>query len=135
MIAKLARFCFRRRRIVLGAWVLLLLVSGALQANPGADYKTEFGLPSSESRKGFKVLEENFGQTGGGLNAQFVFEANQGIDDPAVKASMEKFFAVASKLKGLNVTSPYTPEGALQVARQGELAGKLAFVDQGHAES
>jgi putative drug exporter of the RND superfamily len=129
MIAKLARFCFRRRRIVLGAWVLLLLVSGALQANPGADYKTEFGLPSSESRKGFKVLEENFGQTGGGLNAQFVFEANQGIDDPAVKASMEKFFAVASKLKGLNVTSPYTPEGALQVARQGELAGKLAFAD------
>jgi putative drug exporter of the RND superfamily len=129
MIAKLARFCFRQRRIVLGAWVVLLLIAGALQVSPGSDYKTEFGLPNSESRKGFDVLEKSFGSSGGGLNAQFVFQAEQGVDNPAVKAGMEKFFAVASKLKGLSVTSPYTPEGGLQVARQGELAGKLAFAD------
>jgi putative drug exporter of the RND superfamily len=129
MIAKLARFCFRQRRIVLGAWVVLLLIAGALQANPGADYKTEFGLPNSESRKGFDVLEKSFGANGGGLNAQFVFEAKQGVTDPAVKAGMEKFFAVASKLKGLSVTSPYAPQGGLQIAQQGELAGKLAFAD------
>lgn len=129
MIAKLARFCFRRRRTVLGAWIVLLVVAGALQANPGADYKTEFGLPSSESRKGFDVLEKSFGANGGGLNAQFVFEAEQGVTDPAVKAGMEKFFAVAGDLKGLSVTSPYSPEGSLQMAQQGELAGKLAFAD------
>ena len=129
MIAKLARFCFRKRRIVLGAWIVLLVAAGALQANPGADYKTEFGLPSSESRKGFDVLEKSFGASGGGLNAQFVFEAEQGVTDPAVKAGMEKFFAVAGNLKGLSVTSPYSPEGGLQMAQQGELAGKLAFAD------
>jgi putative drug exporter of the RND superfamily len=129
MIAKLARFCFRQRRIVLGAWIVLLLISGALQKSPGADYRTEFGLPKSESRRGFQVLEKNFGQTGGGLNAQFVFQAKQGVDDPAVKAEMEKFFAEAGKLKGLSVTSPFGPQGGSQIARQGELAGKLAYAD------
>jgi putative drug exporter of the RND superfamily len=129
MIAKLARTCFRRRKIVLGAWIVLLLAAGALQANPGSDYKTEFGLPSSESRKGFDVLEKSFGTNGGGLNAQFVFQAEPGVNDPVVKASMEKFFAVAANLKGLSVTSPYSPEGGLQIAQQGELAGKLAFAD------
>jgi putative drug exporter of the RND superfamily len=135
MIAKLARFCFRQRRIVLGAWIVLLLAAGTLQANPGSDYKTEFGLPSSESRKGFDVLEKSFGANGGGLNAQFVFQAEQGVDNPAVKAGMETFFAVASKLKGLSVTSPYAPQGGLQIARQGELAGKLAFADVNIAPS
>ena len=129
MLANLARFCFRKRKIVLGAWIALLLTSGFLQAKPGADYRTEFGLPSSESQKGFKVLEDNFGSSGGSFAAQFVFQAQQGVNDPAVKAAMETFFATAGKLKGLTVTSPYTAPGALQVARQGELADKLAYAD------
>ena len=130
MLAKLARFCFRRRRIVLGAWIALLLVSGFLQASPGADYRTEFGLPSSESERGFTILKDNFGTSGGGgFNGQFVFQAQQGVEDPAVKAAMEKFFATAGELKGVTVASPYSPEGAQQVARQGELAGKLAYAD------
>jgi putative drug exporter of the RND superfamily len=129
MIAKLARFCFRQRRIVLGAWILLIILSGVLQVVPGTSYRTEFGLPNSESRQGFKVLEDNFGSKGGGLAAQFVFQAKQGVDDPAVKTAMEKFFVTAGKLKGVTVASPYTQQGALQIARQGDLAGKLAFAD------
>ncbi len=131
MLAKLARFCFRQRRLVLGLWIALLVGSGVLQGTVGADYRTEFGLPSSESQKGFQILERNFGTTGGGLNAQIVFQAKQGIDDPAVKTAMEAYLAKAETLKGVTVASPYRPEGAQQIAQQGELAGKLAFADVG----
>lgn len=131
MLARLARFCFRRRRIVLLLWAALLVGSGALQGTIGSDYRTEFGLPSSESQKGFQVLKENFGSTGGGLNAQIVFQAEQGINDPVVKAEMEKFLAVAAKLQGVTIASPYRPEGSQQIARSGELAAKLAFADVG----
>lgn len=131
MLARLARFCFRRRRIVLVCWALLLVGSGALQGTIGSDYRTEFGLPSSESQKGFQVLKENFGGTGGGLNAQIVFQAKQGINDPVVKAEMEKFLARAATLKGVSIASPYRPEGGQQIARQGDLAGRLAFADVG----
>jgi putative drug exporter of the RND superfamily len=129
MIPRLARFCFRQRRIVLLAWVLALVVAGTLSATIGLDYKTEFRQPNSESADGFAVLQKNFPEAGGGggFGGQLVFQSEKGVMDPSVKAQMEKFFATAAKLKGLTVVSPYSPEGSSQIATAGALAGKLAF--------
>ncbi len=131
MITRLARTCFRHRRAVLGLWILMLVLSGVLAGTLGADYKTEFSPPSSESERGFRVVKDNFPKAGGGgaFSGQLLFRTDKGVNDPGVRATMEKFFAEAAKLKGLTVTSPYTPEGAQQVAGQGDLAGKLAFAN------
>ncbi len=131
MITRLARICFRQRRIVLGLWILLLVLAGVLAGTLGTDYKTEFSPPSSESERGFAVVRDNFPKAGGGgaFSGQLLFKTDKGVNDPAVKASMEAFFAEASKLKGFTVTSPYSPEGAQQVSSQGPLAGKLAFAN------
>jgi putative drug exporter of the RND superfamily len=131
MIPRLARFCFRQRRLVLGLWLLLLVVAGALNGTLGPDYKTEFSPPSSESEQGFAVVKKHFPEAGGGggFTAQILFKTEQGVDDPAVQATMEQYFAEAAKLKGLTVTSPYTPQGSQQIASQGPLAGKLAFAN------
>jgi putative drug exporter of the RND superfamily len=129
MIARLARFCYNKRRVVLLAWILALASSGALQGVLGLDYKTEFRQPNSESATGFKIVEDNFPKFGGGgaFGGQLVFRTDKGVNDPSVKAEMEKLFAHAAKLKGLTVTSPYSPEGAGQIAQAGEYANKLAF--------
>ena len=131
MITRLARICFRKRGLVLGLWVLLLVVAGVLAATLGTDYKTEFTPPSSESERGFNVVRDNFPDAGGGgaFSGQLLFKSEQGVNDPGVKASMEKFFAEAAKLEGFTITSPYSPQGTQQVASQGPLAGKLAFAN------
>jgi putative drug exporter of the RND superfamily len=67
----------------------------------------------------------------GGFVSQIVFTADQGVNDPAVKAAMEPYLAEAAKLEGLTVVSPYAPEGALQVAAAGPQAGKIAFAEVG----
>jgi putative drug exporter of the RND superfamily len=129
MIPRLARFCYTKRWFVLVAWIFILGGSGALQGIVGLDYKTEFRQPSSESATGISIVKENFPQAGGGgaFGGQLLFRTEKGVNDPTVQKAMETYFSKAAQLKGLTVTSPYTEQGAAQIARQGELANKLAF--------
>ena len=40
---------------------------------------------------------------------------------------MEDMFATAEESDGVTVTSPYSPEGARQIATEGEAAGTIAY--------
>ena len=135
MIVRLARFCFRRRRIVLGIWLFLFVAIGALQGAVGTNYRTEFKLPASDSKKGFDVLKESFGAGSSGFDAQIVFEAQQGVNDPAVASAMTALFTKFGTIKGVMISSPYTPQGAKQIAEAGPKAGKLAYAQVVLAET
>ena len=66
-----------------------------------------------------------------------MFRADQGVDDPAVVAAMEELFATVNagfpdengnpQHPGATVVSPYSEQGESQIARQGPLAGQLAY--------
>ncbi len=84
------------------------------------------------------MLEQHFPDLGaGGMSGTIVFRADQGVDDPAVTATMEEFFALVEagfpdgsgvpEHPGATVISPYSEEGQDQIARQGPLAGELAY--------
>jgi RND superfamily putative drug exporter len=127
MLARLARFCFRRRGLVLLAWVVAIVALNAAGRAVGTAYRTEFRLPDSESKAGFEILTQEFGGAGG-FTGRFVYRAEQGIDDPAVKAAITTMVEQAARLPGIKaVTSPYSEQGAQQVSRQGPGAGKIAF--------
>ncbi|MFN0091552.1 MAG: MMPL family transporter [Acidimicrobiales bacterium] len=127
MLERLARTSYRRRRAVLGLWLLLLVVLGAVQGGLGSAFRTEFRLPNTESRRGFEILEEHF-DAGGGDSGTVVFRAEQGVNDPAVKAAMTQMFEGVARLENVaKVTSPYTEEGAQQIASQGPQADKVAY--------
>ena len=53
----LARFCYTRRRLVLVAWIVVLVGLFALSGAIGGEYKTEFKLPGSESQAAVDLLE------------------------------------------------------------------------------
>jgi putative drug exporter of the RND superfamily len=128
MLARLARVCFRRRRVVLAVWIVALVVlSGVGQKL--ASYRTEFSIPASDAKQGLDLLKSGFsGSESGGADANIVFRYDKGIDDPAVQAAMTKVFAAAAAgLPGMKVVSPYDPIGKPQVAAVGEQAGKLAY--------
>ena len=84
------------------------------------------------------MLERYFPELGaGGASGTIVFRADQGVDDPAVIAAMEELFATVNagfpdedgnpQHPGATVVSPYSVQGESQIARQGPLAGQLAY--------
>jgi RND superfamily putative drug exporter len=114
---RLARLCYRRRRAVLALWVVLLVGLSVLASVAGGVFKVDFALPGSESQRAIDILESKGFSDRAGEQAQIVFEAEQGVDDPAVRQTMEQFFAdVTDAVVGVSIVSPYSEQGAQQVA-------------------
>jgi RND superfamily putative drug exporter len=123
MLQSLARFCFRRRWLVLVSWIVLLIACFAISGAFGADFRTEFSLPGSESQEAADLLEASGFGDRAGIQGQIVFQAEQGVNDPEVQAAMEQLFAeVAETVPDSTVVSPYSPEGARQISQDGTIA-------------
>jgi RND superfamily putative drug exporter len=127
VLKRLGRSAHDRRVIVLIAWLLALVGLGAASGAAGSGFTSEFTLPAVESADGFDVLESDFGGRSAGQSGSIVFEAEQGVDDPAVVAVMTEYLAAVDAIDDVTVTSPYSEEGANQIARQGERAGEVAY--------
>ena len=129
MLQRLARFCYRRRWRVLGAWVVLLVGLFALNSSFGGKFLDEFDLPGSESQEAVDLLEEHGFDTRAGATGQVVFEADN-VNDPTVQRDMEALFdEIAEITAPSQVVSPYSPEGAHQISQSGPEAGKIAYAE------
>ncbi len=111
MLSRVARFCVRRRRLVVfGIWIPIIIAVGVISSALGSDFSTEFSLPASESRDVQKLLETNAPERAG-FTGQIVFSAKQGVDNPTVKTTMIAVFERLAKLDGVGVASPYDQPG------------------------
>jgi putative drug exporter of the RND superfamily len=122
MLQRLARFCYRRRWRVLGAWVVLLVGLFALNSTVGGKFLDEFDLPGSESQEAVDLMEEHGFDTRAGATGQIVFEADD-VTDPAVRQAMEPLFDEIGEITAPSqVVSPYSEEGAHQISRDSTIA-------------
>jgi RND superfamily putative drug exporter len=125
MLQRLARTCYRRRRWVLVAWIVLLVAAFALSNAVDGAFKTEFKLPGTESQAAYDLLGKSSFRNRQ-VQAQVVFAANQGIDDPEVQQAMEGLFTeIEQKIPGVDVQSPY--DNPSQVSQKGRFANKIAY--------
>jgi RND superfamily putative drug exporter len=92
LLFRLGRFAVRRRRLVLGAWVLVFVVLGALGASLGGAAVDDFNVPGTESQRGRDVLEERL-PAGSGASARVVLQAPRGttLADPATAATVARY--------------------------------------------
>ncbi len=121
MLERVARWSYRRRWTMLGIWVVALIVSGFLATSVGGDYSNDFSLPGAESQEAYDLLLDRFPAFAGDT-ADIVFQAEDGVDDPQVKSTLEGLFADLSELDHvIGVESPYTEEGARQIAPDGNI--------------
>ena len=129
---RLAEFSYRRRRLVVVSWIGLLVGLFVLSGALSGEYRTEFELPGSESQAAFDLLEERGVAERTGFSGQAVFEAENGIDDPAIRQAIESFLAdIGSTLEGVQILSPYDPANSYQVAEGGTIAyAELNFSDR-----
>ena len=135
---RLARFCFRKRWLVVGLWIAAFVLAGAASAG-GGNFRTQFKLPASETQRGIELLGKAFPQGGGGnFRGTIVFKAAD-VNDPEVKDTMTRMFEGVAKIPGLVVQSPYDASAQGQIATAGPNAGKIAYAnvnfDDGFSQS
>src|SRR5262249_22786344 len=116
MLAQLAHWCLRRRRIVLASWLGLLVGLTALHVATHGTYKADFRLPGADSQAAYDLLKDRF-PVKAGDSFQVVVQSDRWIDDPAWTAKTTSLITSTSKLPGMeSVTSPYSTDGASQVS-------------------
>ena len=132
MFTSLARACVRHRWIVIGVWVALLIGINAIAAGVGADWRTDFVLPDSESKDVQELLEAN-DPNRAGFAGQIVVRADQGVNDPEVEAALNEIIDFAAEQPGVTVTSPY--DNPQQISEDGTIAyAQLDISDRGFQE-
>ncbi len=119
LIRRLAAWCVRRRWIVIGCWVALLVGVSIAAGGVGPDYRTDFALPDGEAKRVQELLEAN-NPDRAGFTSQIVVRSEQGIDDPGVRRTLEEIFGFAEAQGDITVTSPYDSPG--QVSTDGTIA-------------
>src|ERR1700733_2996496 len=58
MLTTLGHFCIRRRKVVVGGWILLLFVLGGLLGAAGTAFSNSSRLPASDSATAYALLAE-----------------------------------------------------------------------------
>src|SRR3954449_8468663 len=124
----LARWCFRRKFVVLAVWVVALLVLGGLSASVGTGYTDSFSLPGTESTTALNLLTDNFNSESTDTN-QVVFAADD-VRAPATKARIQRTLkAIARGPHVERVDSPFAQGAAAQVAKDGTVAFANVHMD------
>jgi putative drug exporter of the RND superfamily len=130
VFSRLGTWCHDRRKLVLGLWVGVLVLGFAVSGAVGNAFRDEFNLPDVESKTGYDILDANFGGQGTGQVGTIVFQAEQGVEDPEVESAMQALFDEVAELPDVTgVESPYSGEGAQQIASDGPEAGNIAFAN------
>ncbi|MER5206596.1 MMPL family transporter [Streptomyces sp. NPDC002825] len=117
-LAGLGRFCFRRRRLVLLAWVIGVIVVAFVGFGYGAAPDNDFSGGGSQSAKAQELLAQHFPKEQGD-RLTLAIRADKGIDDPAARQKIEKTIAelAGSPVTG-PVTSPYQDESLVTKDRR-----------------
>ena len=114
----LATWCFRHRRTVLAAWLLLIITVFGLSRATGTSYNNSFSLPSTDSTKALNLLKAHAPQQSGDTE-QVVVASTGGatLTDPAVRNQVNALLAKLATLPNVTtVGSPYAAQGSGQIS-------------------
>ena len=93
MLARLARFCYRRRKFVIPAWILILVFAFIASGAFKGEWETSGGgLAGTDSQQAFDLLKSEF-PAQAGEDSAFVF-GDTGKDPVAIATFLEKAAAV-----------------------------------------
>ena len=123
-MTRLARWCFTRRRTVLAAWLLLLVVALGTARVAGGAFNSSLSLPGTDSQAAVSLLTQHYPAAAGETD-QVVIQATGGatVGSPQVRDAVTRALARVSAVPGIaSVASPYAAAGASQVSGDGTVA-------------
>jgi RND superfamily putative drug exporter len=119
---RLAHFAFRRRRLVLAAWLVTAIAAIAIATISGGKTNDNFTIPDTEAQHAAEVLSAQLPAFSGGQST-IVFATTGGsakVTDPAAKAAIE---TAMSKLRSVpQVAAVVNPFQGRQVSQSGQVA-------------
>jgi len=134
MLAKIARFSFRKRWLVVLVWLAMLAGFTLWSRSAGSAFSMEFKIPGSDSQAALDLLQTLF-PTRSGATGDLVFKSTADVHDPAVQRSVEDVINRISQVQHVTaVISPYSPEGATQISPDGHIARAVIQFDQNNQE-
>ncbi|MDP9331959.1 MAG: MMPL family transporter, partial [Actinomycetota bacterium] len=124
MLPGLAAWCYRRRRLVVVSWIVVLIGINVLAQSAGGDLLKTFSLPGTESQRTFDVLKKDFARAGDTGYLVFKSNAPDGVRSGAVVDEIEKTLAPALRKQKhvASVVTPYEPGGAGFISSNGTIA-------------
>lgn len=120
---RIGRWAFRRRRLVSGLWLGVLVLAGVAAAMAPAGEDEDLSMPGTESQKAFDLLDERFPQSNSqGAEARLVFQAPDGrrVTARENKAAVED--TLGSLGGGDQVASTTDPYKTGAVSKDGTIA-------------
>ena len=104
MFASLARFCVRRRRLVVfGIWIPLLIIIGVASQSIGGNFNIDFALPNSEAREAQELIQQS-NPNQAGFIGQWVLKSERGFEDPDLQNRITETAAAICELDGVDTT-------------------------------
>lgn len=130
MLADIAAFCFRRRRIVAAIWLVLLIALTAFAGTTSESWLRQGRLAGTDSQKAQEALAKIFKKGGQGDFSQstIVFQSKDAVRSH--EAEISKFLdSIARKqdLRISKVVSPFGIEGTGQISDNGAATAKTAY--------
>jgi RND superfamily putative drug exporter len=127
----LARWSVQHRRIVVALWLVVAVGATALSSSVGTNYSDSFSLKGTESTRAIALLKRAAPKVSGDSD-QIVIATHAGkVTDPAVRARVTTMLAEVAALPHIgSVTSPYSPQGARQISRDGTVAFATVTFDE-----
>jgi putative drug exporter of the RND superfamily len=125
MLTRLAQFCTRRRKVIIGGWVALLFVLGGLVGAAGTAFTNSSRLPASDSATAYALLADSGSDAASATPGIIVWHTPAGASavSPSAKATIAPMLSKVAELSGVKeVISPFTSAGASEVSKDGNTA-------------
>ncbi|MEQ0558246.1 MMPL family transporter [Amycolatopsis sp. NEAU-NG30] len=133
-MSSLARWCFRRRGVVLAGWVGGLVALALLVIGAGTAFTDSADLPDSESATAYHLLGEAGGPAAGNVvRGTIVWHSTGGpVDSGPVRERAVAALGDIAAMPGVKqVVSPYTAAGAAQLNPGAGTAYATVVLDKG----
>ncbi len=116
-MSALASWCFRRRHVVLVAWVVVLVGLAAGVIRTGSGFASNVVLPHSESSTAYTLLDQAQPGASDTKSGKIAWHTNGAtVNGPTAQAAATAMLdAVAAEPGVVRVVSPYSQVGAAQV--------------------
>jgi RND superfamily putative drug exporter len=126
-LGRLAALAYRRRRLVVVSWIVLLIGIMALAPRIAGEFTADYAAPGSDSRAARELVEQRFGGYSG-ESIDVVWEADAGAESPQVRREMDDFISRAERLEGVASAQP------AQVSGDGSIAVERLRLDRPASE-
>jgi RND superfamily putative drug exporter len=129
-LARLSRWCYQRRRLVVVLWIIVLIVLTVAGKAIGDAYSNNFSGGKSDSSAAFDLLKARFPSRAGDTT-DVVFSSPSGVADATVRSRMESLFARVGPGQVAHVValdSPYQDSG--RISADGKIAYATVTFDE-----